>query len=297
MAFNFLQTRVDSGVEYLTLNRPDVRNAFNEGMIAELTAWAGDLPARAERGDIRAVVVSGAGKVFCAGADIDWMARTARYSTDENLADAAAASRMFTAIDTLPVPLIGRVHGAAIGGGAGLAAVCDMVVADEQAVFGFSEVRLGIVPAVISPFVITKIGRSAARELFLTGSRFPAAHARQIGLVHRVVPIADLDDAVARYVEDVLAGGPGALRAAKQLVADVWRHEPAATSDLTTETIARLRVSAEGQEGLRAFLEKRSPGWARAPSDASGRAGRRAVKPSEAALQTDEDVQDAAPPR
>jgi methylglutaconyl-CoA hydratase len=171
MSFQFLTTRRDHGVEYVTLNRPDVRNAFNEQVIAELTQWAA-MTAAAPLRDIRAVVLAGAGKTFCAGADVTWMSKTIHYTEEENLRDATAMSRMFEAIDGLQVPVLGRIHGAALGGGAGLAAVCDIVVAEDQALFGFTEVKLGILPAVISPFALAKIGRSAARELFLTGARF-----------------------------------------------------------------------------------------------------------------------------
>ena len=181
MAYQFLTTRREGPVEYLTLNRPDVRNAFNEDVIAELTAWAGRAGADASSG-LRAVVLAGAGKLFCAGADLTWMSKMIGYSEQENLRDALAMSGMFAALNSLPVPLIGRIHGAALGGGCGLAAVCDIAVCDDQAVFGFTETKLGILPAVISPFAIAKIGRSAARELFLTGARFPASRAREIGL-------------------------------------------------------------------------------------------------------------------
>ncbi len=167
---------------------------------------------------VRVVVLAGAGKTFCAGADVTWMAKTVDYTEEENLRDATAMSRMFAAIDALPVPLIGRVHGAALGGGAGLAAVCDIVVAEEAAVFGFTEVKLGILPAVISPFVLAKIGRSAARELFLTGARFSAARAQEIGLVHAVVPAAELDARGRRYVRELLTAGPEAIAAAKALI-------------------------------------------------------------------------------
>ena len=196
MSYTFLSTQRDGPVERLTLNRPDVRNAFNEHVIAELSAWAGAAGAAATSGDVRAVVIAGAGKTFCAGADVTWMAKTVRYTEEENLRDATAMSRMFAAIDALPVPVIGRVQGAALGGGAGLAAVCDIVVAETDALFGFTETKLGILPAVISPFALAKIGRSAARELFLTGARFSAARAREIGLVHAVVPAVELDAAV-----------------------------------------------------------------------------------------------------
>jgi len=258
MSYRYLERRRDRSVEYLTLNRPDVRNAFDEDLIAELTRWAGD--AQHDAG-LRAVVLAGAGPAFCAGADLTWMARTIAYTNEENLRDAAAASRMFQALDTLPVPLIGRVHGAAVGGGAGLAAVCDIVVAEEETVFGFSEVKLGILPAVISPFVLAKIGRSAARELFLTGARFRTARAREIGLVHASARPSDLDAAVDAYVREVLTASPDAVRAAKSLIREVAALSIAEAAPLTAAAIARQRVSREGQEGLRAFLDKRKPSW------------------------------------
>jgi methylglutaconyl-CoA hydratase len=245
-------------IERLTLNRPQVRNALNDEVIEELTVWAESL--RGQR-DLRAAVIAGAGASFSAGADISWMARTLTYTHPQNLADARALARMFQALDTLPVPLVGRVHGAALGGGSGLAAVCDVVVAEEQTVFGFTEVKLGIVPAVISPFVLAKIGRSAARELFLTGARFSASRAREIGLVHRVVPSSALDDTVADCLAEILKAGPEAVAAAKGLIAEVWDLTADQAGARTAEVIATRRVSAEGQEGLAAFLAKRTAGW------------------------------------
>jgi methylglutaconyl-CoA hydratase len=256
--YRHLITERDGAVERLTLNRPQVRNALDNEVIEELTDWAARV--RGEHG-VRAAVIAGAGASFSAGADIAWMARTIDYTHEQNLLDAAALSRMFVALDTLPVPLIGRIHGAALGGGSGLAAVCDIVVAEEQTVFGFTEVKLGIVPAVISPFVLAKIGRSAARELFLTGVRFSAARAREIGLVHRVVPAAALDDTVADYVKEIAAAGPEAVAAAKALIDRVWNLSPEQANSAAAEAIAARRVSSEGQDGLRAFLEKRKPRW------------------------------------
>lgn len=256
--FRFLQVRRDGPVEYVTLNRPDVRNAFNDEVVAELTQWAAGL---AVDPGARVVVLAGAGKVFSAGADAAWMARMAAASRDENERDALATTAMLRAINTLPVVVIGRVHGAALGGGSGLAAVCDIVVADDRAVFGFTEVKLGILPAMISPFVLPKIGVSAARELFLTGARFDAARARAIGLVHEVVPADQLDAAVARYVVDVLSAAPSGVAAAKALIPQVWGRSPDDVAALTARIIAGQRGSVEGQEGLRAFLEKRDPAW------------------------------------
>src|SRR5512144_1903634 len=210
MPYEFLTTKRVGPVEYVTLNRAEVRNAFNESVIAELTEWA-DAVAHA-RADIRVAVLAGAGTMFCAGADIAWMSKTIEYTEAENLRDAQAMSRMFAALDALPLPLVGRVHGAALGGGAGLVAVCDIVVAADDAVFGFTEAKLGILPAVISPFALAKIGRSAARELFLTGARFSAARAREIGIVHNVVAAAELDAAIDAHIAELLTAAPGAVR-------------------------------------------------------------------------------------
>jgi methylglutaconyl-CoA hydratase len=258
VSFHFLAVRRDGPIEHLTLNRPDVRNAFNDEVIAELTAWA---RGAAQDRALRAVVLSGAGKVFSAGADANWMARMVGYSHEENVADARRMAAMFSALDTLPAAVIGRIHGAALGGGAGLAAICDIAIADEGAVFGFTETKLGILPAVISPYVLPKIGPSAARELFLTGMRFSAVRAREIGLVHRVVRNEDLDAEVGRCIEEVLTAAPSGVAAAKALIPQVWGRAPADTMTLTAGAIAAQRVSAEGQEGLRAFLAKQKPGW------------------------------------
>jgi len=247
-------------VVHVTLNRPEVRNAFNEVLIAELTAWAASVKAD---GPARVAVLSGAGKAFCAGADLTWMSKMVAYTRDENVRDAGAMAGMFEALDRLPIPLIGRVHGAALGGGVGLAAVCDIVVAADDAFFGFTEVKLGIIPAVISPYALAKIGRSAARELFLTGARFSAARAKEIGLVHRVVPDADLDVTIGSYVSEILTAGPEAIAAAKALIPQVWPPGIEAATAPPARAIAARRVSSEGQEGLTAFLEKRKPSWTR----------------------------------
>jgi methylglutaconyl-CoA hydratase len=261
MAYQFLTTRREGAVEYLTLNRPDVRNALNEAMIAELTHWAAEVSESGRRHDVRAVVLAGAGTVFCAGADANWMSSTIRYTESDNLRDARATAEMFVALDTLPLPLICRVHGAALGGGAGLAAIADIVVAEDRTTFAFPEVKLGIVPAIISPFVLAKIGQAAACELFLTGARFSAPRAKEIGLVHAVVPAHELDTRVAEYVREILTSGPGAVAAAKALIRDVRGRPPADATAAAAGVIAKLRVSAEGQEGLKAFLDKRQPSW------------------------------------
>lgn len=259
MDFTYLTTRRAGAVEYLTLNRPDVRNAFNEEVIAELTAWA---QSRASDATLRVVVLSGAGKVFSAGADANWMAKMVSYSRDENVQDARRMAEMFLALNTLPAAVVGRIHGAALGGGAGLTAICDIAVAEADAVFGFTETKLGILPAVISPYVLPKIGPSAARELFLTGMRFTASRAREIGLVHAVAPAADLDRVVQAYVDELLSASPTGIAASKRLIPEVWGRSPGDAMAITADAIASQRVSPEGQEGLTAFLGKRKPSWA-----------------------------------
>jgi methylglutaconyl-CoA hydratase len=248
----------DGAVLRVTLNRPDVRNAFDEQTVAALDALAAEA---AQDRTLRALVLAGSGKTFCAGADIGWMAKSIAYTQRENLSDAEDLARLLERLDTLPFPVIGRIQGAALGGGVGLAAVCDIAIADEGAVFALSEVKLGILPAVVAPYVIRKIGISAARELFLTGSRFGAGRAREIGLVHEIVSTAELDTAVARRLTEIMTAGPQAIATAKALIREIAGVHPNDVIGLTTTTIAAQRVSDEGQEGLRAFLEKRKPDW------------------------------------
>jgi methylglutaconyl-CoA hydratase len=259
LAYKYLTTQRQGAVEHLTLNRPDVRNAFNEEVIAELTAWA---RAVATDAAVRVVVLSGAGKVFSAGADANWMARMVGYSHAENVEDATRMAEMFLALNRIPAGVIGRIHGAALGGGAGLAAICDIAVAEESALFGFTETKLGILPAVISPYVLPKIGPSAARELFLTGMRFSAGRAKEIGLVHAVVPTDHLDQTVQQYVDELLTASPTGVAAAKALIPAVMGKSPEEAMGITSQAIASQRVSPEGQDGLTAFLEKRKPRWA-----------------------------------
>jgi methylglutaconyl-CoA hydratase len=250
--------RREGHVEHVVLNRPDVRNAFNPALIEALRVWAVSTSVST---DARAAILSGAGKVFCAGGDLAAMSATIDASRDENVEDAARMAAMFEALDHLPIPLIGRVHGATLGGGLGLASVCDIVVAADDAIFGFTEVKLGLVPSVISPYVLAKIGRSAARELFLTGAIFDAVRAKEIGLVQAVVPAERLDESVSRYVSEILLAGPEAVRRAKALIRRVAGRSAAEVSAFTVETLADRRVSREGQEGMRAFLEKRAASW------------------------------------
>lgn len=249
---------VGDGIARVTLARPDVRNAFNAEVIAQLHDAFSRITAA---DDVRAVVLAGEGKVFCGGADINWMRASLDLTYEANVADAERMSDMFRAIDNCPKPVIGRVHGAALGGGAGLAAVCDIVVAADDSVFGFTEVKLGIIPAVISPFVLAKIGASHARALFVTGERFDAARAKSIGLAHEVVALDELDAAVDRRIEELRSSGPAAIAAAKLVVRRVLDNPYDASRAITTQAIAQQRVTPEGQEGLRAFLERRPPSF------------------------------------
>jgi methylglutaconyl-CoA hydratase len=242
-----LRIERDGPLLRVTMARPERRNAFDASLIAELTEAFADV------GDARAVVLSGDGPSFSAGADVEWMRSSVDLSFDENVADALRLRAMLDAIDSCPAPVVARVQGHALGGGCGLVACCDVVVAEPATQFAFSEVKLGIVPAVISPFALTKIGPGAARRYFVTGERFAAAEALRIGLIHEVV--GDLDGAVDRVVRELLSAGPAAARAAKELAR---APQPA---EETARRIAEHRTSHEGQEGLRAFLEKRPPVW------------------------------------
>ncbi len=255
----FVLHRVVDQVATVVIDRPDLHNAFNEVVIAELTAAFRTLGGEA---GVRVVVLAAEGKSFCAGADIHWMKRMVDYSFEENVRDANTMAEMLRAIRECPKPVIARVHGAAIGGGVGLVAACDMAVAVSSAVFSLSEVKLGILPAVISPFVIEKIGPGAARRYSLTAERFDAAEAHRIGLVSEVVEgPQELDEAVARLCKFVLGNGPEALAECKRVLSEVVGTEWDRIQELTVARIAERRVSEEGQDGLKAFLEKRSPRW------------------------------------
>jgi len=255
-----LSVRRTDSVAYVALERPEVRNAFNAEAIGELDRAFAAL----ENDDtVRAVVLSGAGKTFCGGADVTWMRASLELTHDENVEDARAMSRMFRRIDRIAKPVIGRIHGAALGGGAGLVACCDIAIASAGTLFGFTETKLGIMPAVISPFVLAKIGLSHARALALTGERFAAERALAIGLVHEVVANDDaLDAAVARVLGEIRTASPTGIAATKRLFANVAEATYDATLEITAQAIAAQRTSDEGQDGLRAFLDKRTPAWA-----------------------------------
>ena len=258
MSSNVISERAD-GVATVTLNRPEVRNAFDEHLIAELT----DLFQELDQDDgVRVVVLGGTGKSFSAGADLNWMRRTAGYSKAENFEDALRLARMMRSLDTLSKPTVAKVHGAAFGGGVGLVACCDLAVAAESAVFSFSEVRLGLLPAAIGPYVLAAIGSRNARRYFLSAERFSADEARRIGLIHEVVPAAELDARVETLLAELLKGGPQAQRTCKAFLADIQgKPLDEGLTHYTSERIATRRASEEGQEGVNAFLDKRPPNW------------------------------------
>jgi methylglutaconyl-CoA hydratase len=242
----------------ITMRRGEVHNAFNNQLIRDLQAAFGDLTGDEK---LHAVVLTGEGASFSAGADLSMMKEAALLNAEQNVNEALRLANLFDTISAFPCPVIARVNGTAMGGGVGLIAVCDIVIAAENARLAFSEVKLGIAPAVISPYIIRKIGETHARVLFVTGERFSPAYAREIGLVHIVVPPEQLDSTVEKTLQALLTSGPAALRACKALALNVSGMDATAARDYTAETIAALRVSAEGQEGMRAFLEKRKPAW------------------------------------
>jgi len=254
-----LLRRTDQGpVATVTLARPESHNSLNVDLIGELTRCFEEI---SDDESVRVVVLEGEGRSFCAGADIGYMCETATFSYEENIEDATRLATMFYTLDECPKPVVAKVHGAAMGGGAGLVAVADVAVAEEGARFAFTEVRLGIAPATISPFVARKLGTSHARSLFVTGERFDAERARQIGLVHEVVPGDELDAAIENKVGELLQGGPVAQATIKALLRRLETTEPMEAPGLTSRVISELRTGEEGQEGLAAFLEKRDPGW------------------------------------
>lgn len=261
MADSILQHLDDSGVLTLTLNRPEVRNAFDDTIIALLI---GLLLSANRNPKVRVVVLTGAGKTFCAGGDVNWMRSVATLDMGQNYEDALRLAELMSVLNSLGKPTIARVNGAAFGGGVGLVACCDIAVAGDSAIFALSEVRLGLVPAVISPYVVAALGMRESRRYMLTGERFDALSAQRIGLVHEVCPVAALDEQVQHLCSELLLGGPAALRESKELIALVTHTDRSSNETIsrrTAEIIAELRVSPEGQEGLGAFLEKRKPNW------------------------------------
>src|SRR5690554_6111582 len=263
MATSYSQLRIDErGVAWLTLNRPEVHNAFDDSLIAELNAHLAKLHDAAHQGEVRVVVLGSEGKSFSAGADLNWMRRMVEYDFEGNLADSRKLSALMHGLDTLPCPTLCRVQGAAFGGAVGLAACCDIVIASEKARFCLSEVKIGLSPAVISPYVQRALGARQMRRYALTAEVMDATTALALGLVHRLAPHAELDAAVEAMIDILLAGSPQAQRATKALLAEVAREpDSKATREHTCRVISELRVSAEGQEGLASFFEKRRPAW------------------------------------
>ncbi|MFC3050655.1 enoyl-CoA hydratase/isomerase family protein [Kordiimonas pumila] len=260
MVDTLISTIDDDGVATVTLSRPDVHNAFNDDLIWELN---NSFTTLGTNPDVRAIILTGAGKNFSAGADLNWMKAAANYSAEQNMRDAKQLSGMLGTLDTCPKPTIAIVNGAAYGGGVGLVACCDIVIAVESASFALSEVRLGLTPATISPYVVAAIGQRAARRYFLTAERFGAEEARRIGLVHEIAPsLQEASCLSSKVIKHILAGAPMAQQEAKALIRDVSGEK--ITEDLTTETARRIaarRASTEGREGVTAFLEKRPAAW------------------------------------
>ena len=254
-----LQLSYERGVETVTLDRPDVRNAFNDEVIVELTAVFSEL---AKRSEVRCVVLAANGPAFCAGADLNWMKRMAGYTREENLADAAQLARMLEVLFHCPKPTIAKVQGDVYAGGTGLVAACDMAISVDTAQYCLSEVKLGLIPATISPYVIRAMGARAAHRYFLTAERFSATEALRIGFVHEVVQSQELDGKVAEIAQALVNAGPDAVRACKKLLHDVAGHEiTAGLVRRTVEGIADIRASDEGREGVQSFLGKRKPNW------------------------------------
>lgn len=254
-----LKTDVRNNVALVTLDRPDIHNAINDELVSRITEAFGEL---GRRDDVRVIVLRANGKSFCAGADLNWMQRMAAFSYEENLADARAVGRMFLAIAKCPKPVIARVHGGALGGGAGLVAACDIGIAIESVQFGFTEVKLGVIPAIISPFVIAKIGPGRAREFFITGERFLAPVALNIGLIQHVAAHElALDALVESKISQILTSAPSAVAAAKELVLGVAARNLESALEFASDAIARSRAGKEGQAGMKAFLERQKPPW------------------------------------
>ncbi len=252
--------RNENGVVTVTLNRPEIHNAFNDDLIARLSKTFIEI---GNDETARLVILTGAGASFCAGADLNWMKAMVKYSQDENYKDSLKLANLFQTINSFTKPVIGKINGSALGGGAGLVAVCDYCLAVDTAKFGFTEVRLGLVPAVISPYVIAKIGESAARATFLSGEMFNAFYAKDIGLVHEVVSTHELDSCCEKVVTSFLKAGPKAAVTAKRLIKDVFGlvNRPDDLKDYTCRVIAGARISEEGQEGMGALLNKSKPSW------------------------------------
>jgi methylglutaconyl-CoA hydratase len=258
-AKHMLKVKVEKPIASVILNRPDIHNAFNDELVKLVTGTFAELGAR---DDVRVIVLGGNGKSFCAGADLNWMKRMVQYTREENLEDARAVGRMYLTIAQCPKPVIARVHGAALGGGAGLVAACDIAIAVESVLFGFTEVKLGIIPAIIAPFVIARVGPGRAREFFITGERFLAPVALNIGLVQHVAAHElALDGLIESKIAQILTSAPGAIASAKELIFGVAARNLESSLEFAAEAIAQARAGVEGQAGMQAFLERQKPPW------------------------------------
>jgi len=259
MSYQTILTEKKDKSLFVTLNRPEVRNAFNDEVIHEL---ASAFQNEATDETIRLVVLKGEGKVFSAGGDLEWMKKSAQYTREQNIHDTTQLSKLLETINTLPKPVIGQVHGAALGGGMGLVSVCDLVVASKETVFGFTETKLGLIPAVIGPYVVPKIGESMARALFLTAERFGASRAYEMGLIHQIADTQEqLSQASEKVIKNVLTSAPKAIAIAKNFLSTIKGKTLPEQNSLAAQTLADIRASEEGQEGIAAFLEKRKANW------------------------------------
>ena len=256
--FKTILVEFHGNVVRVILNRPEVHNAFNNELIDDLYEAFTNLN---KESDVRAIILTGNGKSFCAGADLNWMKSVINNTFRENFEESLKLANLMHLIFTHSKPVIAKVNGAAIGGGVGLMSVCDILIASDKAKFGLSEVKLGLVPAAISPFVMSRIGEANARELFITGERIDAEYAHKIGLVNQVAPLESLDEAVNKKLEFILQNGPEAVKVVKKMIYDVSQKKFPELLEYTADIIANLRISKEGQEGMNAFLEKRKPSW------------------------------------
>jgi methylglutaconyl-CoA hydratase len=258
MKYKTIEVERENDLATVTLNRPDMHNAMNEELMKELTACFNNLSTDE---NIRVVILTGNGKSFCAGADLNWMKSMANYSEEENIRDSRLLLELYEAIYTCPKPVIGRINGHAFGGGLGLIAVCDLTIGVPGKKFAFSEAKLGIIPSVISTYIVRRIGLANMRRLFITGERFTSDHAKDIGILDYVVPEEEFDEMVQKYVDQLRSSGPKAIKEAKNLVSKCEQMDRGAYKEFTVDKIAELRVSNEGQEGINAFLEKRKTTW------------------------------------
>lgn len=256
--YNTIKIKINNNVAEITLNRPDVHNAFNNELIGEFLTLLNELEGQE---GLRVIIITGEGKSFCAGADINWMREVINYSFSENLRESNRLAELLHKLYNFPIPTIARVNGAAIGGGCGFVSACDIAIAWDDATFSLSEVKIGLIPACICPFVINRLGESKTREMFLTGKRIHGKEAERIGLVNYSVPLATLDEKVSEYVNLILSGGKDAQKKCKELIKTIKHLDEKKIPSYTAEMIANLRISKEGQEGMRAFLEKRKPRW------------------------------------